>query len=314
MFLFIFLIILGIGGLGCLIGGIAAGSADSNSRIASGVIGVLLMLASAFSIVFGLMMVTVGTQDIAIVLNGGAATGDLGPGRHFIPPWSDTATMDNSVQVEDYNVADPTSGKCDILIRIANQQTACARVELRVQLQQDQTDVLFRQYKSTAGVVSGLVTPAVQKYANEVFQGFDPISDVNSTAAIGSSGRPSTQQFADALQKDLQRVIGKDVIIDNLTIPTIEYDGSVQAQLNAAFTQKAKTVIAQQAEQTAAAQAQANRELTAKNAVTPLVLVQQCLTYLNTLADKDLTPPAGFSCWPGSGSGIVIPAASGSGK
>jgi hypothetical protein len=57
----------------------------------------------------------------------------------------------------------------------------------------------------------------------------------------------------------------------------------------------------------AEAQAKANQIIQASVSNSPLVLVQQCM---NAIADGTLAPPAGFSCWPGTGSGVVIPSAS----
>lgn len=305
MIAFIFLVIIGVAGIGALFTGIFANNLQGRVELAVG--GVVAVLFSFLVIIFVMMMTTVGSQDIAIVLNGGATVGHLTPGRSYIAPWEDTVTMDNAVQRVDYQVADPSSSQCEILIRIANQQTACAKVQLRAQPQASAVDMLYKQYKSTAGVISGLVTPSVQKYANQEFQGFDPIADVNSTAASGSFSRPTTEQIAERIQADLQNAIGSQVKIDSLSIPNIVYDSTVQAQLNAAFTQKAKTVIAQQAIETAIAQSTANTDAAKGLANNSLALVQQCMTYLNTLADRGLVPNAGFSCWPGSGSGIVIP-------
>lgn len=310
MITFIFMVITGVLGVTALISAAAARSESAGSRATTAAIGVLAILLSAGIIFFVQMLQTVPAQSIDILLSGGRPSGEIGPGWAWISPWQEVAQMDDSVQTEDYQVADPSSGNCEILIRIANQQTACANIRLRVQLQPGAVDTEFRQYKSTQGVINGLVTPAVQKYANSVFQDYDPIADVNSTVPLGSPGRPTTQQLAAQLEQELQKSIGSDVIIDNLTIPNIQYDDAVQAQLNSAFAQKAKTVIAEQAVQTALEQAQANKDLASSTSLNPLVLVQQCQTYLNTLADKGLVPNAGFSCWPGQGSGIVIPSSS----
>lgn len=300
MFLFVFLLVLFVVGLVMVF----IKYRDKNPSIS--IIGGILSVIAFLVIIFGQCFQTVGPSDIGVILSGGRPSGDMGPGWGWIAPWQSIATMDDSVQPLDYNVADPTSGHCEILIRIANQQTACAEVKARIQLLPSATDQELKQYKTTQGVISGLVTPAVQTYANQVFQSFDPIADVNSTAPIGSPTRPTTSQLAAILQQDLTASIGQYVIIDKLSIPNIDYDSTVQAQLNAAFSQKAKTVIAQQAEQTALAQAQANKNL-GSTQVSPIVLVQQCMTYLTVLADRGLTPPAGFSCWPGQGSGVVLP-------
>ena len=90
--------------------------------------------------------------------------------------------------------------------------------------------------------------------------------------------------------------------------PLINYDATVQSRLNSVLTQKANTDIALQAVKTAQAQAQANKVLAASVSNNPNVLVSRCLDLLSEMIKQNMSPPAGFSCWPGSSSAVIASA------
>jgi len=299
--LFIFAIILGVIAAACvLIGGLCwiGGSGDNGDEdIRSGgivgvVIGVVLgigtvicILASSFN--------SVGTYDIGVTTSFGRVLSYVGPGAHWIAPWDNMALMDESVQTVDDNLT----------VRVAGQQTAQAEVKLRVQLVPSATDALFRQYKgNTQNVISALVKPELNVAMNSVYDGYDPILPLSTGAKPGTPDNPTTQQLSDAVKAQLISKIGRQVQVNTLIVAPLQYDQTVENRINSVLAQTAKTDVAKQSIITAQSQAAANKAL--QQNVTPLTLVQQCMT---AIADGQLNPPAGFSCWPGQGSGVVIP-------
>jgi len=93
-------------------------------------------------------------------------------------------------------------------------------------------------------------------------------------------------------------------------MPNITYNATVQARLNAVLSQKAATLVAQQAEQTALAQAQANKDISASVTNDPGVLESRCLDILAEMVKAGQPVPAGFLCFPGgSGTGVIANAA-----
>jgi regulator of protease activity HflC (stomatin/prohibitin superfamily) len=279
--------------------------AGRSSGVAIGYpVGIAVLLA-VFAAIFVLLASwnPVGTQDIGIVTSFGQPVGHLSPGANFTAPWDQVTPMDEAIQVTDYE------GPNCVQIRIADQQTACADAAIRWRINPAAADSLFRNYKnSTAGVTNGLITPELDNTANLVFADYDPVGLLNSPVPPGQPGNPTVPQLAQQVQAQLTSKVGSDVTIISLFIPKITYDQTVQARLNAVLAQKADTLVAQQAEQTATDQAAANRALAGSVSNDPMVLVSRCLDYLETLAKQGLVPPAGFSCWPGTGSGVVIPA------
>lgn len=240
----------------------------------------------------------VPTQDIGIVTSFGQPTGHLSAGAHFTAPWDQVTDMDEAVQVTDTVMT----------VKIAGQQIAKAPVAIRWQISAAASDDIFRNYKnSTSGVENGLLLPELNSAMNTVYDGYDPIAPLATGAAPGSPSNPTTAQLAAQVQSLLASKTGGDVKVITLVVQPLQYDATVQARINSVLAQTAKTDVAKQSELTAQAQAKANQIAEAALTTNPLVLVQQCM---NAIADGQLSPPAGFSCWPGQGSGVVIPSTS----
>lgn len=249
---------------------------------------VIMLVVSSFN--------TVGTYDIGVTTSFGKVLSYDGPGAHWIAPWENMSLMDESVQNLDYRLT----------VRVAGQQTAQADVKLRWQLVPSATDSLFRAYKgNTANVATALVQPELNVAMNSVYDGYDPIALLSSNAAPGTPGNPTTSQLSADVARQLTARIGNQVKVDTLIVEPLTYDQTVRNRINTVLAQTAKTDVAQQSEKTALAQAKANNILEKSVANNPLVLVQQCM---NAISDGQLNPPAGFSCWPGGNSGVVIPA------
>jgi len=238
----------------------------------------------------------VPTQDIGIVTSFGQPVGHLGAGANWTAPWDQVTQMD-----EAYQVTDDT-----FTVRIAGGQTAQATVQIRWQVAPQAADSVFRNYKnSTSGVESGLLTPELNAATNAALDGYDPLTPLATGAPAGSPSNPSTTQLAQQIGQALTPRLGGDVRVVTLVLKPLVYDATVQNRINAVLAQVAQTDVAQQSVKTAQAQADANKIAEASLAQNPLVLVQQCF---NGLADAKFTLPAGSSCWPGQGSGVVIPA------
>lgn len=239
----------------------------------------------------------VPTQDIGIVTSFGQPTGHLGAGAHFTAPWDQVTDMDEAYQVTDETFT----------VRIAGGQTAQATVQLRWQVAPLAADSVFRNFKnSTSGVENGLLTPELNAATNAVLDGYDPLTPIATGAPAGTPANPSTTQLAAQIQQGLIPRLDGDVLVRTLVLRPLVYDGTVQDRINSVLAQTAKTDVAKQSELTAQAQAKANQIIEQSVSNSPLVLVQQCM---NAIADGQFTPPAGFSCWPGQGSGVVIPSA-----
>jgi SPFH domain/Band 7 family protein len=263
--------------------------------LAVGVVaGALALIAGVLSTVFSSFN-AVGTYDIGVTTSFGKVQSYVGPGAHWIAPWDNMSLMDESVQPIDDSLT----------VRVAGQQTAQAEVKLRVQLVPSATDSLFKQYKgNTQNVITALVKPELNAAMNSVYDGYDPILPLSTGAKAGTPDNPSTQQLSDAVKAKLTAAIGQQVMVNTLIVQPLKYDQTVENRINSVLAQTAKTDVAKQAEITAQAQAAANNTIQASLAKNPLVIANNCV---NGLIDGQITNEPGFSCWPGSGSGVVIP-------
>jgi regulator of protease activity HflC (stomatin/prohibitin superfamily) len=254
----------------------------------------LLVLISSYN--------PVSTQNIGIVTSFGRPVSHLSAGLNFTAPWQSVTEMDEAIQVTDFDAS-----ACQIQLRIADQQTACAKVAVRWRINPSAADALFRNYhNSTAGVENGLLIPELQNVANQVFAGYDPVALLDSTVQPGQPGNPTVPQLAQQVQAALTAKVGSEVEIISLFMPNIAYNDTVQARLNAVLSQKASTLVAQQSEQTASAQARANNDISASVSHDPGVLESRCLDILAEMVKAGQSVPAGFSCFPGgSGTGVI---------
>lgn len=311
--LFLFAIILAVIAIGCAVARIpakiaykAAVAARAESRLhydadPVSVPRILAVVTGAFAALAVIMTLLscwnpVPTQDIGIVTSFGQPTGHLSDGAHFTAPWDQVTDMDEAIQVTD----------SEFTVRIAGGQTAQATVKVRWQISPAASDDVFRNYhNSTSGVEAGLLTPELNAATNAVLDGYDPLTPLATGAAAGTPQNPSTTQLASQIQATLNGRVEPDVHVITLVLLPLAYDATVQARINTILAQTAKTDVAKQSELTAEAQAKANQLIQASVSSSPLVLVQQCM---NAIADGTFAPPAGFSCWPGTGSGVVIPA------
>jgi SPFH domain/Band 7 family protein len=276
---------------------------DEEGRAVLGVTGVLMMMLAVGMILFVQMFQQIGASDIGIVISGGRPVGHIGPGYNWIDPWEQDTVMDDAVQVKDY-----TGASC-IRVRIADQQTACANVNVRWKVNAQGVDNVFANYRSsTQGVESGLLNVEVPHAANSVFEKYDPVNSIIHQNTLGTPANPTISQLAAQVQQQVQRAIGSDVSIITLSIPTLTYDVVVQNKINSITTQVGSTVVAQEQEQTNEALAASYAKIAAVLAANPNVLVSQCMTNIEEPLAKQGAVPAYFSCWPQNAvNGTVLP-------
>lgn len=246
----------------------------------------------------------VSTRNVAVITTFGKPVGQLDNGPHFILPWESTTEMPATIQTDNHV---QTPNKDCVTTRIAYQIVACSDVSLRWRIKESAVDGLYQNYQSFDHVRDSLVSRQLYSSMNSVFQNYDPLA-VNTN---GTSAAPSLTSLANQVEQQMTKAIGDQIEISSVFVSVLHYDSSTQQKLNQVQAQVAQTRVANQAEQTATAQAAANRALQASVSNDPNVLVAKCLDTLNEMVSKGQTIPPGFSCWPGSGSSLVVPAAGG---
>ncbi|WP_394334240.1 SPFH domain-containing protein [Mycobacteroides abscessus] len=244
------------------------------SLLVTGVAGVLALVFGIFA-----SITTVGTRQIGIETTFGRPNGStLSNGLHFKAPWAQVTEMDGAIQIDQHK------GDNRVKVRLGNSSTADADVSVRWQIKQEATPELFVQYKTFDNVRTNLVTRNLQVALNEVFATFDPLAPKN----LDKSPLPELSEQA---RKILAEKVGTQVEILDVAVPTIDYDEGTEAKINQINQARAATSVALQDQQTASAQADANKKLADSVSHDPNVLVSKCL---------DIAKERGLAllCWP----------------
>lgn len=256
----------------------------------------VIVLAVASSVV-------VPTKEIGVVTTFGKPTGSLSNGFHLKAPWQKVTYMDAAIQTDSHTADD----KSCINVRIAHQATACVDASIRWRIRPDASDALFQNYREFSSIRSSLVDRQLSSSLNKEFASYDAL-------AVDEKGNPTTPTLAklsDDATKDMRDQIGDQIEVLSVIIPVIKLDDNTQSKANALLAQVAQTRIAEQGVKTAEQQAKANEALAKSVSKDPNVLVSKCL---DMVEGGKVTLPAGFSCWPSSGSAVVVPSTGSSSK
>ena len=288
-----FITFLVIGGIALLllVAGVGVKFLDHNSEgaVASMGAGFIGIVAAIVFLFLGCFTV-VGTRKVGIETVFGKPSGEtLSNGLHWKKPWATVDEMDAAVQIDKYE------GDHRIKVRLGNSSTADADVSVRWQIKQDAAADLYVQYRSFDNVRTNLITRNLQVALNDVFSQLDPL------ATKWANGLPLEVFAKDAAGK-LRGLVGAQVDVIDVAVPTIEYDQGTEQRINELNAERANTAKAEQAKKTATEQAEANRILASSVSNDPNVIVQNCIT---KALDKSMSP---WGCWPGTGALATIPA------
>lgn len=243
-------------------------------------------------------IVQIPTKEYGVITAFGKPTGMFTNGLHVKAPWQKVTTMDATIQTDSFT----GNEKC-LNVRIAHQATACVDVSIRWRIKPNAVDTLFQNYRGEVKTIrESLVERQLSASLNSAFGSYDALAIDDK----GNSASGSLNPIADKVTKDMQGQIGDQIEVLSVIVPVVHFDQNTQSKVNALLAQVAETRIAEQGVKTAKAQAEANRTLAASVSKDPNVLVSKCF---DDLATGKFTAPAGFSCWPGSGTGVVIPSA-----
>jgi len=260
------------------------------------VLTVVLLAVSSFTIV--------STKNLGVVSSFGAPIETLTNGGHLKAPWNVVTEMDAAIQTDSHFKDNPAGSSC-IPVRMANQGVACVDTSIKWRIKEESAQDLFQNYREFDNVRDSLVTRELGGVLNVVFEEYNPLS----TDKSGNIVQPHTEDLAKEAKQLMQEAVGDRVEIDSVIISLFHFDDNTQGRIDSLQAQIAETRIAEQAQLTAAAQAEANRTLSSSVSNDPNVLVSKCYDLLNEMVSKSQTIPTGFSCWPGSGSALIVPSA-----
>ena len=262
--------------------------------IVAGLLGLLLLALTSFT--------QVSTKNVGIVTSFGRPTGQvLSNGLHFKAPWQSVTEFDAAIQTQKYDGDQCTT------VRLGTEGKACVDNSVQWRIKPDAASNLFVDYRSFEAMQSALVERQRVAALNAVFASFDPLAKIK--ADNDGTGSPTLADLGSQATAKLQELLGDRLDVESVVISLVKYDDGTQSKIDAYQTEVAATRIAEQKQETAAAEAEANRQLAESVSKDPNVLVSKCLDTLTDMVKANQPVPAGFSCWPGGSAAVVVPQA-----
>lgn len=256
----------------------------------------------------------VPTRNVGVPTVFGKTTGKTyTAGLHMKAPWVKVTDIDGTIQPEEYN------GDSAIDVKIADGGAARVSAGYRWRIAAESADDAFADFRKSDTDINDAVRAAVvstnmKAAINEVFGTYDPLDGAElrpdmspeELASAKINVIPDYARFNAAIKKNVEAKIedlGGLVEIQSVTVSYLDLPEATQERINQFNAAVQDTKIALQQVATKNAQAEGNLKLTS-SLKDPNVLVSKCL---DSLAAGDFSAPAGFSCWPGGGSSVVIP-------
>jgi regulator of protease activity HflC (stomatin/prohibitin superfamily) len=244
-------------------------------------------------------------------------------------PWQEVVEVDGTRKTDNFNGGkandeeDSTQDHSDVKCRLGDNGVATVKASIQWAVKPGMSNRVYEQYRSDVPVEElrdNLVVPRFRDAINSACGQYKPtavidaldIDEKNPGSVLKAIKdlklAPDFDKLAAEALADFEESLGADplITVEHVTFSYMELPESSQKAIQAFQdeAQKARTALLSQT--TNAAQAEANRILSASISNDPFVLVSRCL---DLIADGKLVLPAGGSCWPGGGSAVVVPGA-----
>lgn len=302
MFWFIVAILLVLPGFALMIARPELGDPETDGvpRGATGGFGAVLALAGV--VILALCVTyTVQAKQVGVVTTFGKVSPDTAsPGLHMKKPWDKVTEVDTTIQTDEYH------GKSGIQVRMKDGNTATVSTTVRWSVAPENANEVYADFRNSEKEItdafrSAVVATQFKAANNAAFASFDPLTLAGITGTAPDYGAME-KTITEDLQQRSKGLVDPETI--SVTISLVTLDKDSQRSVDQYVKEVNKTRVAEQAQKTAAEQAKANEILSDSISKDPNVLVARCLDLIES---GDLKPPAGFSCWQGGGSDVVIP-------
>lgn len=248
-------------------------------------------------------------KNVGVLTTFGKPTRSLNAGLHVKAPWQKVTELDGTKITNKY------TGEERIEVRIGDGTTAAVETAIRWSIVGEKADEIYADYRSddvNMNVREALVETVFKNAINAVFGQYNPTAELV-TVDPNSDKRLNFVPDYDGLAAEVtesmkQRVAdsGGYVKIEFVTLSGISLSPETQKKINEFQAEVARTQVALQAERTNRAQAAANKALSTSVSNNPNVLVSRCLDTLQMMVENQQPVPAGFTCWPGQSSNLVL--------
>ena len=275
--------------------------------VAAGVIAIVIALAILASGIF----TSVTAKNAGVLVSfGKVSEKTLSPGLHAKMPWQKVVEIDGTIQTDEYR-----DDSC-IQVRIGDGSQACISITNRWSVVETEADRVYKDFKSDDPTLSfrdAVISTQLKASLQKALSDYNPVAQFNGASKDASSAdlsfSPDYDSVSKVVEEDMKARLGDQAMaqVESITISYMQLSQNTQKKLDDYVAAIGETRIAEQKQQTAAAQAEANGLLSASVSNNPNVLVSKCLDTLAESMEKGYQLPAGFSCWPGDGNAVVIP-------
>lgn len=280
--------------------------------------GAVALVLAAILLIGSVCTVVTAKNAGVLVSFGKVSEKTLAPGLHGKLPWQKVIEIDGTLKTDKYE------GDSCIRVRIGDGSEACVGLTNRWNVVETEADRVYQDYKSndpTESFKDSLISSELMASVQLAMGDYNPVAQFNSAdrdaSSVDLSFSPDYNAVAKAIEDDMRKKLKERAgdgealgEIQSITMSSMSLSSTTQTKLDDYVAAIGDTRIAEQKKQTAAAQADANRLLASSVSNDPNVLVSKCMDTLADASDKEYQLPAGFTCWPGGGTGVVIPSAS----
>lgn len=239
----------------------------------------------------------VPTKTVGVVTSFGKPVGVLSNGLHLIAPWQKVVEFDASIQTLKHTGKDHCT-----TVRIANQATACVDNSTRWRIKQNSAPRLYQDYRTFDNMRDSLVNRELTSVLNAVFSTYDPLAVVEQKDAAQPAF--SLDKLGAEATRMLKERVGDQVEIGSIVIPLIRFDETTERKLDGFQAALADTRISEQKRNTSHNESEANNALT--GSLTPDILTSKCLDLVREIYRDGKEIPAGFSCFSGGGTPVIV--------
>ena len=273
-------------------------------------IGTIALVISAAILASGVFTQVTAKNAGVLVSFGKVSEKTLSPGLHMKLPWQKVVEIDGTIQTDEYR-----ADSC-IQVRIGDGSQACVSITNRWSVVESEADRVYKDFKSDDPTLSfrdAVISTQLKASLQKALSDYNPVAQFNGANKEASSAELSFSPDYDAVSKvvedDMKARLGDQAMaqVESITISYMQLSENTQKKLDDYVASIGETRIAEQKQQTAAAQAEANRLLSSSVSNDPNVLVSKCMDTMAEAAESGYQLPAGFSCWPGTGGSVVIP-------
>jgi hypothetical protein len=299
------------------------------------VVAALIGLILPAGIIWGAGNHSVPTKYVGVITSYGKVVGEKGPGHFWMWPThsinlvSRTIQSDNFLQRNSDGNGNPlpdsytnsgATGYC-ITVRLGMQNEGCADIQLQTETNAAAIPNLYANYSSygpnlTQDVDRYVVKRDLTTVLNRDLGDYNVIQDI--TQQLEScdlkkiescvvNAQSQFSKFDPQLTKDLQKVLGNQVTVQDINLQYIHYDANTEAAIQKITNNYLATAAAIQQQQTNTALSQAAANLqNNKQAITPQYLQYLCYQTTQDAEKTNYQLPATWNCSGGSGAGVLI--------